>query len=139
MQPTWQLDELTPDDHAAALALWNAAPGVRASESAEEFARILARNPKLSVGAHLAGRLIGAVLCCHDGRRGYLYHLAVEPAYRQLGIAKAMVDRCLSKLASEGIARCSIHLLVDNNDGAAFWRRTGWRERTDLVVMARDL
>lgn len=139
MQPTWELGDLTPEDFAAAQALWNNSPGVNAGESREEFDRILARNPGLSAAARVAGRLVGAVLCCHDGRRGYLYHLAVEPACRKLGIAKAMVDRCLAQLQREGIARCSIHLLVGNDGGAAFWLRTGWRERTDLVVMAKDL
>jgi N-acetylglutamate synthase len=139
MQPIWQLDELTSGDYAAAMELWNASPGVRANETQDEFARILVRNPGLSAAARDGGRLVGAVLCCHDGRRGYLYHLAVEPAYRKLGIARLLVERCLEGLAREGIARCSIHLIVDNDDGAAFWRRTGWRERTDLIVMAKDL
>lgn len=139
MQRTWQLDELVAGDFEAAMRLWNASPGVNANESPEEFSRILARNPGLSVAARADGRLIGAVLCCHDGHRGALYHLAVEPAFRRQGIARLLVEHCLTRLAREGIARCSIHLFADNDGGAEFWRQTGWRERTDLVVMARDM
>ena len=138
-EPAWQIDDLTAADYEPALALWNAAPGVRANESREEFGRILARNEGLSAAARAGGRLVGAVLACHDGRRGYLYHLAVDPAWRRRGIAQQLVERCLAKLAGEGIARCSIHLIAGNEDGAAFWKQTGWRERTDLVIMARDL
>lgn len=121
------------------MALWSSAPGVRTSESPEEFGRILARNPGLSCAAVVSGKLVGAVLACHDGRRGYLYHLAVAEPQRKLGIARAIVERCLQRLKAIGIERCSIHLIVDNDGGAAFWKQIGWRERTDLKVMCRDL
>jgi ribosomal protein S18 acetylase RimI-like enzyme len=136
---SWTIDDLHPGDYEAALALWSAAEGVRANESPEEFARILVRNPGLSAAARADGRLVGAVLCCHDGRRGYLYHLAVAPQYRRLGIGLALVERCLAALRQVGIARCSIHVIVSNDDGEAFWRRAGWQERTDLKIMAKDL
>lgn len=134
-----ELRDLLPEDYEQALALWNSAPGVRTSESFEEFKRILARNPGLGCAAEAGGTLIGAVLACHDGRRGYLYHLAVAESHRQCGVARAMVQRCLERLKAAGIERCSIHLIADNDDGAAFWKQIGWRERTDLKVMCRDL
>lgn len=137
MQST--LRRISPDDYAAVLALWNSSPGVRANESREEFERILNRNPDLGCVAVDDNQIVGAVLCCHDGRRGYLYHLAVAESHRRRGIAKAMVERCLAGLAKEGIARCSIFLVADNDEGAKFWERSGWRERGDLKVMAVDL
>ena len=139
MQRQWQLDELTPADYESAMRLWNAAPGVNANETPEEFARILARNPAMSFCVRLEGRLIAAVFCGHDGHRGFLYHLAVEPAFRQQGIARLLVERCLARLKEEEITRCSIHLFTDNDEGAAFWRRTGWRERKNVLVMSKDI
>jgi ribosomal protein S18 acetylase RimI-like enzyme len=139
MTVSFELRDLQLEDYEPAMALWNSAPGVRTSESPEEFQRILARNPGLACAAEAAGSLIGAVLACHDGRRGYLYHLAVAQSHRHCGVARAMVDRCLARLKAVGIERCSIHLIVDNDGGAAFWQRIGWRERVDLKVMCRDL
>ena len=139
MAGQWKLEELTSGDYEAAMRLWNASPGVNANETPEEFARILTRNPQMSFCARLEGRLIGAVFCGHDGHRGFLYHLAVEPAFRSQGIARQLVDRCLARLAEEGIKRCSIHVFDDNDDGTAFWRRTGWRERPNVLVMSKDL
>jgi N-acetylglutamate synthase len=139
MQLSWQLDELVPGDYEAALRLWNASPGVNANETPEEFARILARNPGMSFCARTDGRLIGAVFCGHDGHRGFLYHLAVEPDFRKQGIARLLVERCLARLEEEGIRRVSIHLFADNEDGAAFWLRTGWRKRPNVLVMSKDL
>lgn len=136
---SFQLRDLRADDHAAALALWNRCEGVRANESAEEFARILARNPGCSSAAEAEGRLVGAVLCCHDGRRGYLYHLGVDADHRRAGIGEALVTRSLDRLREQQIARCSIHLIVGNEIGERFWKKIGWRFRDDLLVMAIDL
>lgn len=119
--------------------LWNSSPGVRVNEPRAEFERILRRNPGLGTAAWKGNELAGAVLCCHDGRRGYLYHLAVAEKFRRRGLARAIVDRCLQLLTAEGIQRCTIFLIADNEAGKTFWLNHGWRERTDLVAFARDL
>lgn len=137
MEP--RLHELTRADYDTALALWNSAPGVRANESRDEFERILARNPGLSTAVWIGKELAGAVLCCHDGRRGYLYHLAVAEKFRRQGLARAIVDHCLGLLKAAGIQRCTIFLVADNHEGKTFWLNQGWFERTDLVAFARDL
>ena len=126
-------------DYDAVLALWNSCEGVRANETREEFARILERNPGLSTVIRCDGELAAAVLCCHDGRRGYLYHLGVAHKFRKLGLGRELVEQCLAQLAAEGIRRCTIFVIIDNEGGEAFWKRTGWRDRADLKVLARDL
>ena len=133
------IEPMQAADHSAVIALWNACVGVRANESPEELARILDRNPGLCLVARAKQALAGAILCCHDGRRGYLYHLGVDPSFRRQGIATQLVDRCLAELAHLGIRRCTIFLIRGNANGEAFWRNHGWRERTDLVAFARDL
>ena len=138
-QSNFTLTELTAADYEAALALWNSSPGVRANESRAEFERILARNPGLSTAVRIGNELAGAVLCCHDGRRGYLYHLAVAEKFRRQGIARAIVEHCLGSLKAVGIQRCTIFLVADNDSGKTFWLNNGWFERTDLVAFARDL
>jgi ribosomal protein S18 acetylase RimI-like enzyme len=137
--PTFELRELTAADYSAVIELWNSAPGVRTNEPRDEYERILRRNPGLGTAAWIGNELAGAVLCCHDGRRGYLYHLAVAEKFRRRGIARAIVDHCLQLLTAEGIQRCTIFLIADNATGKTFWLNHGWRERTDLVAFARDL
>jgi ribosomal protein S18 acetylase RimI-like enzyme len=130
---------MTPADYDEVIALWNALEGVRPNESREELARILDRNPGLSAVIRTDGQLAAAVLCCHDGRRGYLYHLGVAATFRRQGLATALVEHCLAGLRAEGIRRCTIFLIRGNAAGAAFWKQTGWRDRSDLEVFARDL
>ena len=87
---------------------------------------------------HSKYRIVGAVLCGHDGRRGYLHHLAVTAPCRRQGIGQALVDACLTGLASVGIPKCNIFLLADNELGKAFWTHNGWNERCDLKVLQKE-
>jgi N-acetylglutamate synthase len=135
----FELSAMELADYDEVMALWSACEGVRVNESREELARILARNPGFSAVIRSGAKLAAAVLCCHDGRRGYFYHLGVAAEYRKLGLARELVEECLAKLKREGISRCTIFLIAGNESGEAFWRRTGWRERVDLKMFARDL
>ena len=137
--PSWRIDEMTVADYAEVMALWNSCAGVRATESREELARILDRNPGLCCKVCDNDKIVGAVLCCQDGRRGYIYHLGVAESHRRQGIAAAVVDRCLARLTQLGITRCTLFVVTDNESGIAFWKHTGWRERVDLRAMAKDL
>jgi N-acetylglutamate synthase len=138
MPTDFELAALVDSDYDTVLALWNSCEGVRAAESREEFARILLRNPGLSAAVRRGDQLAAAVLCCHDGRRGYLYHLGVAAEFRGLGLGRILVEHSLAGLQAQGIRRCSIFLIVGNDGGEAFWKRIGWRERTDLKVLAWD-
>lgn len=133
------LAEMTEADLDEVLALWDELEGVGLNESdtPERLAAYLQRNPGLSLVARDRGRIVGAVLCGHDGRRGYLHHLAVAPAYRRQGLGSELIARCLAALAAEGILKCNIFVYSDNDDGSAFWRHTGWADRSDLKVMQR--
>jgi len=139
MAAPYTLRSMQPTDYQATIELWNATAGMGKVEPYEDFVGYLQRNPALSPVAISEGAVVGAVLCGHDGRRGYLYHLAVAVTHRNQGIATAMIDWCLARLGSAGLRRCSIHIYTDNAEGLAFWRRAEWRERVDLKVMAFDL
>ncbi len=131
--------EMTIQDYDAVIALWQSADGVGLSDadSCEAIGRYLARNPGLSFTAWDGDLLVGAVLCGHDGRRGYVHHLAVRPSHRRQGIGKALATRCLDALAAEGIDKCHLFVFAVNDRAIAFWKRVGWGQRVDLVVMSQ--
>jgi ribosomal protein S18 acetylase RimI-like enzyme len=133
---------MEPADYAAAADLWRRCVGVGLdpAETPEFVARFLERNPTLSAVAVAAdGALVGAVLCGHDGRRGFLYHLAVDEPRRGQGIGSRLLGHCLDGLRGCGIAKCNIFLYADNDTGRAFWERKGFRHRHDLQVLQRPL
>jgi len=124
-------------DYDAVLALWRRTEGVGLNESDTRpaIAGYLRRNPKLSFVAEKRGRIIGAVLCGHDGRRGCLHHLAVAKRHRSCGIGRQLVEACLAKLRQAGIQKCNLFIFASNTEGMKFWKHTGWRLRTELRVM----
>jgi N-acetylglutamate synthase len=129
---------MTLDDYDVVYDLWKSTPGIglSASDERDAVAAFLQRNPGLSAVAISAnGGIVGVVLCGHDGRRGYLHHLAVLPGYRRQGIAKMLVEYCLSRLRQDRILKCNIFLFRSNQPGQAFWHHNGWVTRDDLNVV----
>jgi putative acetyltransferase len=137
----WRIEPLTLGDHAAVHALWRASRGigVSAADRRDAMARYLTRNPALSCVARLNDEVLGAVLCGHDGRRGYLHHLAVLPAWRGQGIGRALVGHALAALGQAGIEKSHVFLLADNEEGQRFWQRIGWQKRRELRVASRQI
>lgn len=108
-------------------------------EDASALAQFIERNPAMSCAADVAGRLVGTVLCGHDGRRGWLYHVAVDPMWRRRGLATAMVSRAQAELAKAGVRRVHAVLLSGNRDAMQFWSAIGWRQREDLSLVSFEL
>lgn len=134
----FKLMPMTMRHYEPVYALWQASPGIvlTRSDSRERIEAFLRRNPGLSHVAMVQEKLVGAVLCGHDGRRGYLHHLAVAAAYRGRGIGRALVEICLRRLREQGIEKCHIFVMQDNPEGIAFWERIGWIDRTELKIMS---
>lgn len=125
---------MTPADYDAVLELMQNTPGIslRDADSREATERYLVRNPGMSFVAETEDRLIACVMCGHDGRRGYLQHLLVLPAYRRQGIAQALVERCLTALEPLGIHKCHLDVFKTNTRAAHYWQGQGWTLRTDI-------
>jgi ribosomal protein S18 acetylase RimI-like enzyme len=136
-----ELREFEEHDLAAALALWSESEGIELgeSDSPENLRGFLLRNPGLSWVAVRDGRLVGAALCGHDGRRGYIHHLAVASSERRAGIGRALVERCLAHLRRVGILKCHIFVFAANQFGELFWGSTGWQQRDDVQMYSHFL
>jgi N-acetylglutamate synthase len=133
--------EFSIDDYDAAFQLWQRVEGLEIAEGddRESVAQFLERNPGLSRAALDGSAIVGVVLCGHDGRRGHIYHLAVDPAYRGCGLGKRLVGECLKRLRAAGAVRAVI-LVADNNfGGAEFWKRAGWEDIPGAVPMGIDV
>ncbi len=126
---------MTAGDYEGVYSLWMSIKGFAMrsiDDSREGVERFLARNPGTSVVALEDGKIVGAVLCGHDGRRGCMYHVCVHEDYRMRGIGKAMVVFAMEALKREKISKISLIAFTENDVGNAFWNRIGWTKREDL-------
>ncbi|MCR4788467.1 MAG: GNAT family N-acetyltransferase [Lachnospiraceae bacterium] len=126
---------MTIEDYDGVKDLWMSIKGfaIRSiDDSKEGVERFLKRNPETSVVAESEGRIVGAILCGHDGRRGCLYHVCVREGFRRHGIGKAMVVKCMNELKKEKISKVSLIAFSTNDIGNAFWNEIGWTRREDL-------
>ena len=111
---------MTIEDYEGVYALWKKIKGfgIRSiDDSKEGVARFLKRNPTTSVVAEKDGRIVGSILCGHDGRRGCLYHVCVDEDYRRHGIGKRMVVFAMKALKEEKINKVSLIAFTENDIG----------------------
>ena len=126
---------LTINEYDALFTMWKSTPnmGLRSlDDSREGISRFLERNPDTNFTAYEDGRLVGAILSGHDGRRGYIYHTVVLPEYRGRGIGSSLVEAAIAALQKEGITRVCLNVMETNEQGKRFWLDRGWEKKDFL-------
>ena len=136
---TITISSFTIDSYDDVLALWQQSEGIGLSDadSKDSMKSYLERNPGTSFIATANGTVVGTVLAGHDGRRGYIHHLAVHTSYRRQGLGRQLVYKCLEVLKDMGIHKCHIFIFNSNSDGIAFWESVGWTHRTDISLISK--
>lgn len=127
---------MTANDYEKVYRLWANTEGMGMRSIDDSFAGIekfLNRNPATNFVAESDNDIIGVILCGNDGRRGYIYHVAVKDEYRRNGVGKALVYAAVDALKREEISKIGLVVFSSNHLGNEFWKSLGFYERTDLV------
>ena len=129
---------MTIDDYDEIFAMWQITTkrALSSADSRESIAFYLERNPGMSQVAIIDGKIVGTVLCGHDGRRGFVHHMAVLPEFRRHKIGKKMAEKGLEAIACDGIEKTHIFCYTDNTTGQSFWRSLGFKRRDDLYTFS---
>ncbi len=138
---TVNIHEMTIEDYPEVYKLWQMSDkiGLSKADSEHSIRLFLERNPGMSFTAWKEGKLVGTVLCGHDGRRGYIHHLIVHPDYRREGIGQSLVSRTMFALTRIGIQKCHLFVFDDNQEGIKFWESLGWTKRVELTMMSHEI
>jgi ribosomal protein S18 acetylase RimI-like enzyme len=131
-----------PEDYPAARLLWESAgPGiqVRQSDEPQEIEKKLQRDPDLFLVAELGGKIVGTVLGGFDGRRGLVYHLAVDADYRQHGIGSLLMDEVEQRLKTKGCLKCYLMVTTENKNAMRFYEQRGWEWMNAIYTYAKEL
>ncbi len=133
--------EFTMDDYPVVHVLWQRGDlWMRPSDGPEGTQLKLARDPALFLVAHDAGgRVVGTVMGGWDGRRAYVYHLAVLPERRRQGVADALMDELEERFRVLGALKAKTQILVDNEPSRAFFSRRGYLHEQDCEPWGKEL
>ena len=123
-------------DYEAVMTLWRSCEGLllRDADSKPRIESYLERNPGLSFVAHAGDAIVGSIMAGHDGKRGYVQHLAVDAGARGQGVGSRLIELCLDALKAQGIEKAHVHVLRNNPAGRDYWLQRGWIERTDTQL-----
>ncbi|MCP3424653.1 GNAT family acetyltransferase [Rothia sp. AR01] len=133
-----RIDELATEDYGAAIELWHVCGLTRPwNDPAADLGRALTGASSTVLAASTDdGALAGTAMVGHDGHRGWLYYLAVDPARRREGVGRALVRAAERWLADRGIPKVQLMLRAGNTGSAAFYEALGYRDQ-EVRVMGR--
>jgi ribosomal protein S18 acetylase RimI-like enzyme len=130
------------DDYEKVYELWMSCVGMglnNLDDSKEGIDKFLQRNPDTCLVAEADNRIVGVIIVGNDGRRGYIYHTAVNPQYRKQGIAKSLVETAIAALQNNGINKVALVVFDRNEIGNDFWEKMGFTVRDDLIYRNKAL
>ena len=133
---------MTIDDYDKVYNLWMSCRNMgfnNLDDSKEGIDKYLKRNPTTCFVAVNGEDVIGVILLGHDGRRGFIHHMAVSEKYRHRGIASKLLDHALAALEAEGINKIALLVFNYNEAGNAFWESRGFTARDDLTYRNKAL
>ena len=133
---------MTINDYEKVYELWKSCAGMglnNLDDSKEGIGKFLKRNPDTCFVADADNNIVGVIIVGNDGRRGYIYHTAVNPQYRKQGIAKSLVDTAMTALQKIGINKAALVVFDRNEIGNDFWEKMGFTIRDDLIYRNKVL
>lgn len=133
------LREFRESDYNAAVSVWRACGlTVKPSDELAELRKLVERNPGLFLVAEEAGDVVGTVMGAWDGRRAWIYHLAVRPAAQRRGTARMLMDEVERRLRAVGAIKLNLMIEPGNAGVADFYDKLGYAP-ADLMFMTKQL
>ena len=128
--------EMTIDDYDEVYEMWQITTkrALSKADERDQMERYLKHNAGMSQVAVVGGKIVGTVLAGHDGRRGFIHHMAVLPEFRRKKIGHALAQTAIQKIREQSIDKTHIFCYQNNETGQSFWRDFGFEKREDVFV-----
>ena len=118
----------TADDEATVIDLWTRCGLVVSHNDPGADFRFARAGPSsdVLVAVDADRRIVGSIMVGHDGHRGWLYYVAVDPDCRRQGLGRSLVAAAEQWLIARGIAKVQLMVRETNHEVAAFYARIGY-------------
>lgn len=133
-----QIRAMTIQDYDEVFAMWQITTkrALSKADERDQIERYLLRNAGMSQVAVVDGKIVGTVLAGHDGRRGFIHHMAVLPDYRRRHIGHRLAEKAIEMISRDGIDKTHIFCYQNNETGQNFWKDFGFEKRDDVFVFS---
>jgi ribosomal protein S18 acetylase RimI-like enzyme len=129
--------DIADADVAAVIALWQRCGLTRPWNDPASDIALARRNANSTVLVGRAhGALVATTMVGHDGHRGWVYYVAVDPASQKQGLGRAIMAAAEQWLRAAGLPKLQLMVRRENAKAGAFYRSIGYEE-SDTVVYAR--
>jgi ribosomal protein S18 acetylase RimI-like enzyme len=126
-------------DVADVIALWQACGLTRPWNDPQADVALARRRPNSTV---LIGRdadaIVATAMVGHDGHRGWVYYVAVDPDRRAQGLGRTIMNAAEDWLRQAGIAKLQLLVRRSNAKAGAFYQSLGYTE-AETIVFAKWL
>jgi ribosomal protein S18 acetylase RimI-like enzyme len=135
-----KIREFKIDDYQTVRDLWQTAGlTLRPGDELEDIKLKLQRDPDLFLVAEQNDRIAGSVIGGWDGRRGWIYHLAVKPEHQRKGIGVGLVREVEKRLVAKGAKKVNAQVYKWNEKSSEFFKAIGYETQPDLVMIGKQL
>lgn len=126
-------------DREALIALWETCGLIRPwNNPNEDIDRAVhARESTILVG-YVGNDLIGSIMAGHDGHRGWVYYLAVDPSHQGRGLGRELMEEAGLWLAARGAPKLELMVREENDTAGKFYEALGF-ERQQVSVYGKWL
>jgi ribosomal protein S18 acetylase RimI-like enzyme len=126
-------------DRTQAVDLWHRTGLTRPWNPPEEdFDRAVAGTSSAVLGGFEDGRLVATAMVGHDGHRGWVYYLAVDPDRQSGGLGRALMQAAQDWVRAAGVPKVLLMVRAGNTDALGFYAALGFTVE-DTVVLSRWL
>ncbi|MCX8160099.1 MAG: GNAT family N-acetyltransferase [Candidatus Saccharicenans sp.] len=128
------------DDYERVLQLWrqcNLPLKPEGRDSLEEIRRQLELPQVIFLVAEKEGQVVGTVLATHDGRKGWINRLAVDPAFRGQGLGQLLVRAAERELEAAGLLMFAALIEEDNLPSLRLFEKLGYTVHPDIKYFTR--
>jgi ribosomal protein S18 acetylase RimI-like enzyme len=135
-----QIRRLTQDSYDSIIALWEKSDlpfKPQGRDKRKEMEDQIERAPDLFLGAFEKERMVGVIIGSDDGRKGWINRLAVDPNFREKGIAKELIAKIEDALKARG--RKIICTLVEDPNDVSFslFNKLGYVKHDNIHYLSK--
>lgn len=125
---------ITDADVGAVVALWERCDLMRPWNDPQADIALARRNPNATILLGRDGeRIVASAMVGHDGHRGWVYYVAVDPGRRQHGFGRAIMNAAEDWLRQAGIQKLQLMVRPENTRVQAFYESIGYDEQERIV------